>query len=399
MPIFRYTAIDKNDQRVAGNVEAATSEDAVAQLEADGLRVGTIEPFEVDAAEDAGKSLSHDEAIEITGRIADVVTAQLPLASGLRAMSEEVPSRKLRRFLGDVSRRIEAGESLESIFQEPGAHLPRNLGGLIQAGIQTDQLGMLLEQFLDHERESLDRRRQTLLALAYPAVLVVIAGIILFCMSLLIVPGFKRIFADFGVVLPGITLFAFLLTDFVLAFGMWILPLLVLLGVIAWAVVRQGIGRRFCRRLIWLVPLFGPLVRYSALASFCHYLAMLVDHRVQLPKALRLAGLAANDAVLAAAGQELSARVEEGEPIEDAVSPLGEFPSELLHVFRWANQPAAFRDALYAARQTFDIRARYQSTLIANICEPVAVLGTAMCVGFVVIALFMPLVRLLNDLS
>jgi len=399
MPVFRYTAFDSNDQRVAGNVEAATSEEAVAQLEAGGLRVGTIEPFEVDAAEEAEESLSHDEAIEITGRIADVATARLPLASGLRAMSEEVPSRKLRRFLGDISRRIEAGESLDSIFQEPGAHLPRNLGGLIQAGIQTDQLGMLLEQFLDHEREALDRRRQTLLALAYPVVLVVASGLILFCISLWIVPGFKQIFEDFGVELPGMTLLAFLFADFVLAFGIWVFPLLVLLGVMAWAVIRQGGGRRLWRRLIWLTPLFGPLVRYSALSSFCHYLAMLVDHRVQLPKALRLAGLAANDAVLASAGQALSARVEEGEPIEQAVSPIAEFPSELLHVFRWANEPAAFRDALYAARQTFDIRARYQSTLIANICEPVAVLGTAMCVGFVILALFMPLVKLLNDLS
>ena len=178
----------------------------------------------------------------------------------------------------------------------------------------------------------------------------------------------------------------------------------ILLAVIAsgfaiWGLTRWGLGASGRRRFVYHIPLIGPALRWAALARFSDLLALLIENQVPLPEALKLAGDGSHDAQIREASHKIAQRTEAGEPLRQAAREFGRFPASFLHTLSWEDHETALPDSLHAAADMFESRARVQSRLIGTVCEPFVVVLTWLVVGFTVIALFMPLIRLLNDLS
>jgi len=174
---------------------------------------------------------------------------------------------------------------------------------------------------------------------------------------------------------------------------------LVLLGSVAVSIYLFAFDRLTRRQWICMIPIVGGLLKYGALARFSHLLAILVENGVPLPAALTLAGEGAGDAELQAAGWLIAADVEAGEPLDRAAYNTASVPSMLVEAMTWHKQPDVFADALRALSEMYEARAFAQTGLIAAVWQPVVLVISGSVIGFTVIALFMPLVKLLNDLS
>lgn len=204
---------------------------------------------------------------------------------------------------------------------------------------------------------------------------------------------------SFGTELPGITVVILSWADGMRAFGWWCLPMLVVLVWLGW-VLSESLGYEHMRdALVSRVPLFGEARRSAALSEFCRLLSMLVKYEVGLPEAVRLSAGSVRDADLREACFELSTRVQAGESLTDAATQIGRFPQDLLHLFRWADRGEDFADGLQNASDVLNAQSRVHSHTLAVVCEPAVTIAIGITVGLTVIALFMPLVKLLNDLS
>ncbi len=149
--------------------------------------------------------MASDELHEATGQVAALAQAGLPLASGLRALAEEVPSGRVRRALHALSSRLEAGQSLDAVLGGSTRLIPPPLRALLTAAAGSGNLSLLLDRYLTLARVNRDLRRRLWLTLAYPLVLIVAAlGVVAFFV-LWLVPQFKDIFEGFGVELPVVT--------------------------------------------------------------------------------------------------------------------------------------------------------------------------------------------------
>ncbi|MCA9027640.1 MAG: type II secretion system F family protein, partial [Planctomycetaceae bacterium] len=162
--------------------------------------------------------------------IATLVTAGLPLESGLRALSEEVPSRRLRRAMRQMSDELASGRTPDEVFSHQRKGLPHYLAGLVRAGVQTGRLGEFLEQFL----VSVRRRRQATGSfwrmMAYPLFLIPVVLLVGTGVMGVIVPQFKEIFDNFGVELPAMTMLLLSLSSRPFVIGMGVaIPLFVIL--------------------------------------------------------------------------------------------------------------------------------------------------------------------------
>ncbi len=332
--------------------------------------------------------------------IADLVEAGLPLEAGLRALSEEAPSRRLRRLLRAMSRELAQGRPPDEVLSGPGRGLPNYLRGLVRAGVQTGQLGAFLEQFL----QSLRRRRAAAISfwgmMAYPLLLMPLVFLIGTGVLAWIVPMFRDIFVDFGVALPEITLalLAFSSTPVVIAIFVGV-PLLVLL---AWLVILLGRfvpGHATRLRLFQKIPIVGTPSRMRGLAEFCSLLGLLVSGRIPLPEALQMTASALNDANLRQGSRRLASRIEQGDTLGDAAHGLPQISRELANLFRWEPRGDAFGDILLRAGDVYSARSRVQAGLAVMAVQPVVFIGVTLFMGFVVIALFAPLVTLLNALT
>ena len=420
MSDFYYEARDETGQNISGRIRAMDVKDAIRQLEAnrwDVLSVRTVPRSaggtgeEVSPRATAGEvkdpeipPMSRQQSAKLAGHLADVMQAGLPLIPGLSALAEELPEGKVRRGLRAMVGQLESGRSLEMVLES--RHVPADLRGLVRAGLRSGHTGEVLSQYVRHSQQMLDLRRRIALAWGYPLMLILSAGAIFFFFVWYFVPKFANIYDDFGTSLPAVTRWLvwfarFLHTEWPLILGFVGGGVLVF-----WFVWRFVLTAAQRRRILWCVPLFGNMIRAAALARFSRLLGLLIENHVALPEALRLAGQGAGDAELGEAALYLADVVESGRALTGNEYACQRFPATFVQLLSqiegqkpMADAVKSLAEACASSARMFESQVRVGAARIAALCQPLIVLFTGAMVLYLVIALFLPLIKLMNDLA
>ncbi|MBC8112860.1 MAG: type II secretion system F family protein [Candidatus Saccharimonas sp.] len=334
----------------------------------------------------------------VLGQLDTTARAKLPLAPALNAMADETYSPKTRRGLRQLAARLERGESLHQALNSVELRLSPALRVLAEQGTQFGRFDAVLHWSVEQTRRSNELRRQLWVVLTYPLFLISIVATVGSFLFVVIVPQFAKIFDDFGTQLPGITVAVISVSQFCAANR---LPALLALAVVL--VLATG---PFAWRGHWLVtrrwsgsiPLIGPLFRLAALSEFCHLLAVFVESGMPLAAGALVAGESSEDEWLQLMSVQLALDIDRGIEAEMAAITCG-FPSSLAHVLREATSPKVLADALHGLAEIYSARTEVSSHLTSSIVEPFVMVLTVVGLGTIVIALFMPLIKLLNDLS
>ncbi|MFQ5731920.1 MAG: type II secretion system F family protein [Planctomycetaceae bacterium] len=400
MPRFRYTSIDESGRPASGEREAVSGDELRAALESEGHRVDTVEVVEPVGVEEPTRSavqLTDKDFASLGDSIASVTTAGLPLESGLRALSEEIPSRRMKGALRSISDRLSRGEPLGEIVAGdiPGA--PPALREVIRAGLATEQPGVILEAWSEQTRRAGEVGRTIWGGLLYSLLLLSVLLLVVAFFLTVIIPQSMPIFEDFGTELPGLTKFIIRLSSLLTGYWAGVLTGVAVLVVVA-VVVCASTGARFRHRIIAWVPLIGSARRNASLATFCHLLAVLVERRVPFPAALQAAGAGSRDGVIEAACRELAVDVQRGQAVTHAATDR-RLPPQLAQVFRWSNHPETFPEALRGSAAVFEGQARAQARLVPKVLEPIMIFGVGFCLLLFVVAMFLPLIKLISDLT
>jgi general secretion pathway protein F len=423
MPTFHYTARGATGEKSSGSLDAHTAIDAMNQLRRRGLRVERLQDEEEPAAPqkeyhesessagdvygetaaDSNKStdvsLGIEELAEIAGRIAGITKSQLPLLPGLRALGEGLPSRSLRRGLQALCLRLERGEPLEEALRGGEVALPRHLSGLIEVGVRSGRLGEMMEWFLHHVRRQTDLRRRCRASLLYPVVLLIAGASAMLFGLLFIVPAVRAMFVEMQVELPDLTLALLTVSDFVRQYGFGVLAVLLFItgGVplLLWL-----FGRRpLLDRTLAATPFIGTMFRCSALAGFCELMSMFISARLPLSQSVRLAGEGCRDTDLREQFDAIALCLEQGQDDVDLFGRLANISPQLIHVFHWKNREANFAEALRAAVRIYESQARMQIAMAGMLLEPLVIIGVLGGLATFMMALFLPLIKLLKSLS
>ena len=401
MPIYTYSAIDPNGMRVAGQVDASDPDAAASQLTARGLRIEQVEmvpPAQVSpSSTDRLAQLKVSEARDLGGHIAEIISSGLPMEGGLAAVAEEMPSGRLRRALKGIVRELETGADLETVLARRRA--PPYLAALVRAGRRTGRTAEILEGFIANSRVVSELRQTVWAALAYPLVLLVLIVPLGLFLLLWIIPASAAVFDGFEIKLPLITEGLIAVSRFVQQFGWQILAYLAGAVLVSYVMLRLALGGAGTRRLMCRIPAIGPFMRWLGLARFSQSLSLLIEGRVPLDEALILAGDAAGDAGIRADCRQIAANVRGGMTLEAAARQTGGLPASFVRALGWEGYQDAFPEVLQSTADMYTGRARVLVALLLGIIPPIIVIFVALLVGFVVIAMFMPLIELLNKLS
>lgn len=344
---------------------------------------------------DATQRLSAEETVELASRVAELAKAGLPLGDGLRAMADELPERRLQGVLRAIAERLDAGVDLATAIDAQGRRLPTCLRGLVLAGIHTGNLAEVLEEYADIESSRLEIRRRIWLGLSYPLVLLVALTALSLLMSQALIRPFEKIFLDFGTKLPPITMWV------MAGIGplSWLLLLLVLGAFLIPLMFRLGLATRWIWPVAHRVPFFGPLLRWGYLVQFARLMGLLLDQQVPLPDALRLTAAALRDVNLACGCQAAADDVQRGRSLCESLASRRTFPPSLIPVLEWGQSIPALSDAFRAAGEMFEGRVLSRGSILEAMLLPIMLLTISVCVGFVFVAMFMPLIALISQLS
>jgi general secretion pathway protein F len=323
--------------------------------------------------------------------------AGLPLAQGLVALGEELPRGRLRQAMNELAHTLEAGVPLEQAVEDHKGRIPPHLRGLMIAGIRSRRLGDLLGRFSEHASIGIELKRAFWLSLAYPILMALLALAVFVFISLFVVAQFEAIFRGWNVLLPRITSAVFALARLVNPVG---IPVVIagLAGLVACLAARIFLPRPARRSLAGRLPLVGPVWRATALAEFCHLLALLLESDLPLPEAIRLTGEGVQDADLDASCRVVAAQVESGKSLSQAMAARPFFPLGLPRLLHWAEHQKSLPEVLHMAGAMFEARARSSASFVGTVLTFLCVI-LVLTMLLVVPALFAPLFTLISRLS
>ena len=345
--------------------------------------------------------MTADELIALNDQIAAMARAGLPLDQGLQELAQEMGRGQLRHVTEAIASDLREGISLPEALARQSGRVPPYYANLVTAGIQTGKLPEVLTTLTVYARTISSTRAMVFDSLIYPGV-VLILGLALFsALAFFILPGFDKIFQEFGLTLP-------IVTQFVLFFGRYpveavVLPAagLAVVAALSWMAVRfTAKGKRVFARLIYFVPLVGTVIRAARLAAFCDLLGMLIEYELPLPMAVRLAGAASSDPIMAARAVEIEERLKQGLPLADAFRGQGLVPEWVAWLASSGEQRGDLAAALTSIGTIYRRQVESRSIILRTVLPPFVVIITAgLLVGFFAIALFLPLIKLMEGLS
>ena len=347
---------------------------------------------------DAKGTLTPEETGRLTDQIASLARSGLPLGPGLGALGNELPRGRLRNALFELSEALSLGKPLDKAMEEQKDRIPPHLRGLVLGGLRTGRLGDILGRFSGYMSIGTELNRKLWLSLAYPILSILVAITLFVFVNVVLVSQFERIFRDFGIPLPGLTIGMLLVSRFIRE-GWPALLLVVVAIAVLWLVLRVVLKPPDRRSLATKIPVIGGVWRYTSWAELCHLLALLLESQLTLPEALRLAGEGVQNTDLDRACRAMEGEVERGETLAQAMATRPELPAGLARLLRWATKQNAIAEILHMAGEMFEARAKGQALFAGTVMAVLSVVIVLWGVFSVVGGLMLPMVTLISKLS
>jgi general secretion pathway protein F len=340
------------------------------------------------------KVFGNDALAVWTRQLAGLVGAGLPLERALSTLSQEAETPRQRDLVSALREEVNAGAT----FAKALAQHPREFSAIylavIAAGEQSGHLDMVLESLAEDLQTQQALRNKLLAATLYPAIVSVVALLIVFFLLTYVVPQVAQVFSSNQQALPWLTTFMLGLSALVQALWLWMLLLLVVgIWVLRLALRQSDFRQRF--DAAWLqLPLIGRLSRGYNAARFASTLAMLAAAGVPILKALQAASDTLSNAAMRRDAQESYAMVREGAPLASALAQHARFPRLLVMFARLGEQTGTLPTMLQRTAQQLGEEVQRRALQIATILEPLLIVVMGAVVMLIVLAVMLPIIQL-----
>jgi type IV pilus assembly protein PilC len=430
MPKFNYVALDARGQESVGVLEAPNSNDVIAQLRQAGYFPTSVveegkgpkaakakkSPKAVAAAKSAApakkaagggivlfqkKTIKPKTLMIFTRQLATLIDAGLPLLRGLTVLAKQEKDVVLKGTINALAEGVQGG----STFSESLAQHPRIFNKLYINMVKAGELGGVLELVLNRLAEFQEKaekiKNKVVAAMFYPIVVIIIAMLILSFLLVFIVPKFQQIFHDMlnGKPLPALTQWVIDMSNTLKSEWYYVIG-----GIMAFIVAYRmfaasKIGRIFIDRVKLYMPVFGDLTRKSSISRFSRTLGTLVTSGVPILQALNITRETAGNSVIADAITKVHDSVKEGESIVQPLEASGVFPPMVISMIDVGEETGQLPEMLLKIAEVYDDEVDNAVTGLTSLLEPIMIVVLAVIVGTIVIALFLPLISIIQNMQ
>lgn len=345
--------------------------------------------------------LSAHQCMVFTRELATLLQAGLPLVRGLELLARKERHPWLRSLIRDLAAELKAGSPLSAAMQRyPGVFDGLYLG-MVRAGEAGGMLGGVMERLAGFQQKSARLRGRVQIALVYPVIVSTVATGIIGALLVFVVPRFERIFADLlrGAPLPPLTR-AVLATSEMLRshVGPIVLTAVGCTAIFRWLRTRPVSARILDGALLQL-PAFGPILTKAAVGRFCRTLGTLLAGGVPMLRALQVARDTAGNLRVAAAVDVIEARVRSGSTMAAAIEATDLFPPMVPGLVEVGEQTGQLPAMLGHIADIYDEEVDVSVAGLGSLIEPLLIVVLALAVGTIVIALFLPIIRIVQVLG
>jgi general secretion pathway protein F len=402
MPAYQFTALETNGKTRKGVIDADTSRSARSQLRAQSLvplEVTAIINTQSSAAKATGlfaprRVFSNTTLTVWTRQLAGLVGSGLPLERALTALTDEAESETQRGLVASLRSEVNGGAPFATALASHPREFSDIYCAVIGAGEQSGNLGEVLNKLADDLEEQQVLRGKLIGAALYPAIVTLIATVIVIFLVSYVVPQVASVFVGSKRALPFLTVAMLAISGFIRSWGWLLLLVLIGLGVaLRMALRAESVRERF--DAAWLeLPLVGRMSRGYNAARFSGTLAMLALAGVPILRGLQTAAMTLSNRALRKDAMTALVQVREGATLAGALSQHKRFPSLLSMFARLGEQTGQLPKMLDHAAKQLGNEVQRRALALATILEPLLIVVMGVIVLLIVLAVLLPIIQM-----
>src|SRR5689334_11021216 len=418
MPVYAFEAMNSSGQEVKDEVEAATSDEAIKKIRSKGF-------FPTKVKEKAAKKsvrkkkeeettltpkrkmplsiggVPRKQLVGFTRQLSTLQDAGLPILRSLQILEQQQKPGLLKAIIGGVADEVEGGGTLSDAMANYPKAFDKLYVNMINAGEAGGVLDIILSRLADFMEKAAKLKKKVIGAMIYPAVVITIAVGIVSMIMIFVIPKFEQIFKDFKTDLPGIT-------KILLAVSRWFAndygwayvlfsPIALMLAV---KLIRISEGGKYFVDAVKLkIPILGSILSKTAIARFTRTLGTLISAGVPILDAINITKETAGNEVYAKALQKVHDAIREGESMADPLRATKVCDAIVVNMIDVGEETGDLDKMLIKVADNYDNDVDVLVGSLISILEPVMVVVLGLIVGFIVIALFMPMITLIGAVS
>ncbi len=393
--IFIWTGTDKSGRSSNGEVRAASSALAKAQLRRQGIKPKNIKRKSKPLFGTGGKAIKPADIAIFTRQMATMIKAGVPLVQSFEIVAEGSDKPKMQELINNIRNDVAAGGGLALSLAKHPRLFDELFCSLIASGEDSGTLEIMLDRVALYKEKTEQLKAKIKKALTYPIAVVVVAIIVTGILLIKVVPQFAETFRSFGSDLPAFTLFVLTISNFVQKW--WFIILLMIIATIFTfkeARLRSVKFAEFLDRLILRLPIFGGIVHDAVIARFSRTLATTFAAGVPLVDALESTAGAAGNSLYAKAIRRIKDDVTTGNTLYASTKSTGLFPNMLLQMMSIGEESGSLDEMLDKVANHYEDAVDNAVDSLSSLMEPMIMAVLGVLVGGLMIAMYLPIFML-----
>lgn len=417
MPTYAFEAMNSSGQEVKDEVDAASSEEAIAKIRGKGF-------FPTKVREKAAKKkvakkgaqadfapkkkipfaiggVKRKHLVNFTRQLSTLQDAGLPILRSLQILEEQQRQGLLKAIVGGVAEEVEAGGSLSDAMAKYPKAFDKLYVNMIAAGEAGGVLDLILARLADFMEKAAKLKKKVVGAMIYPAVVITIAVGVVTMIMIVVIPKFQGIFKDFHLKLPWPTQVMMDASDFMAnRYGWAYLLFSPILAVILWRLIRLSDGGRYGTDVFKLkIPIIGLIISKTSVARFTRTLGTLISAGVPILDAINITKETSGNEVFARALTKVHDAIREGESMADPLRATKVCDAIVVNMIDVGEETGDLDKMLIKVADNYDADVDVLVSSLISVLEPVMVVVLGVIVGFIVVAMFMPMISLIEGMS
>src|SRR4051794_37687056 len=419
MPTYAYEAMNASGQEVKDQIEAGSSEEAIAKIRSRGqyptkvreqAAKKRVQKKKGGAAESSSSKrkmpisiggVPRKQLVTFTRQLSTLQDAGLPILRSLQILEQQQKPGLLKAIIGGVADEVEGGGTLSHAMAKYPKAFDKLYTNMISAGEAGGMLDLILARLADFMEKAARLKKKVIGAMIYPGVVITIAVGIVTMIMIFVIPKFKQIFSDFHLKLPGVTQVLLDISTFMAEQYGWAYVLFSPFVIaMFWRLIRISDGGRYATDVCKLkIPILGMILSKTAIARFTRTLGTLISAGVPILDAINITKETSGNEVYARALTKVHDAIREGESMADPLRATKVCDAIVVNMIDVGEETGDLDKMLIKVADNYDSDVDVLVSSLISILEPVMVVVLGVIVGFIVVALFMPMITLIQGIS
>ena len=398
MAVFEYKGKTLAGAAVQGSLKAKSKEDLERVLRQNRILVTSITRKAPDINIKFGTGISRLDISRFTRQFATMIGAGLPMVQCLEIMASQTDSKELAKVITQVKEGVQGGATLADALARHPKVFDQLYSNMVQAGEIGGALDAILMRLAAYREKSDQLIRKVKGAMVYPSVIVVVAAGVTFGMLTFIVPVFAKMFGGLNAELPMPTQYVLAISHFLQDNILYLIVGSIgsVVGLLWWK--KTPTGALLFDKFMLMTPIFGNLIRKSAVARFTRTLGTLLSSGVSIIEAMEITAKTAGNVVIANAINKAVLSIAEGDTITGPLKESGVFPPMVTQMIAVGEKTGGLDDMLSKIADFYDEEVDEAVTALTSVIEPIIIVFMGIVIGGILIAMYLPMLDIIGKI-